>query len=84
MTNHDREPGWAVEMGFEAACDFGLHFKQDAVFWVSGNRVWVVKCGPDRQRTEIGEFADLFVIEGAPGRGIRDSGPSQPSRRGSR
>jgi hypothetical protein len=67
------EPGWAVELGFEAACDLGRRFQQDAIFWVSGNRVWVAKCGPDRQRMEIGEFVDLFEIEETPGRGICDS-----------
>ena len=67
------EPGWAIEMGFEAACDLGLRFQQDAVFWVSGNRVRVAKCGPDRQCKEIGPFDGRFVIEETPGRGICDS-----------
>lgn len=57
------EPGWAIEMGFEAACDLGWRFKQDAIFWVSGNRVRVAKCGPDRQRAEIGTFSDRFDME---------------------
>jgi hypothetical protein len=57
------EPGWAIEMGFEAACDLGLRFQQDAIFWVSGNRVRVVKCGPDRQCKEIGTFSDRFDME---------------------
>jgi hypothetical protein len=60
------EPGWAVEIGFEAACDLGLRFQQDAIFWVSGNRVWVAKCGRDRQRMEIGLFSDRFAMEEAP------------------
>jgi hypothetical protein len=71
-TSH-AELGWAVEMAFEVACDLGLRFQQDAIFWVSGNRVWVAKCGPDWQRKEIGQFTDLFEIEETPGRGIRDS-----------
>lgn len=61
-TSHE-EPGWAVEMGFEAACDLGGRFKQDAIFWVSGNRVWVAKCGPDGERAEIGTFSDRFDME---------------------
>ena len=65
-TDH-AEPGWAIEMGFEAACDLGLRFRQDAIFWVSGNRVCVAKCGPDRQRTEIGPFDDRFAMEETPG-----------------
>ncbi len=60
------EPGWAVEMGFEAACDLGRRFQQDAIFWVSGNWVWVAKCGPDRQRWEVGPFSDRFAVEEAP------------------
>jgi hypothetical protein len=50
-------------MGFEAACDLSLCFNQDTIFWVSGNRVWVAKCGPDRQRAEIGPFSDRFDME---------------------
>ncbi len=57
------EPGWAVEMGFEAACDLGLRFQQDAIFWISMNRFWVAKCGPDRRRTEIGPFDDRFEMK---------------------
>lgn len=59
------EPGWAVGMGFEAACDLGRRFQQDAIFWVSGNRVGVAKCGSDRQRTKISPFAYRFAVEEA-------------------
>jgi hypothetical protein len=57
------EPGWAVEIGFEEAVDVGLRFQQDAIFWVSGNRVWVAKCGPDGERSEVGLFSDRFEME---------------------
>jgi len=57
------EPGWAIEMGFEAACDLGLRFRQDAIFWVSGNRVRVVKCASDLQSAAGGPFSDRFEIE---------------------
>jgi len=57
------EPGWAVEMGFEAACDLGRRFKQDAIFWVSGNRVWVAKCASDLQSAGVGLFSDRFAME---------------------
>ncbi len=57
------EPGWAVEMRFEAACDLGLRFRQDAIFWVSGNRVCVAKCGPDGERSEVGLFSDRFDMQ---------------------
>jgi hypothetical protein len=50
-------------MSFETACDLCLRFQQDTIFWVSGNRVRVAKCGPDRQIAEIGEFSDRFELE---------------------
>jgi hypothetical protein len=57
------EPGWAVEIGFDEAVDLGLRFKQDAIFWVSGNRVWVAKCGPDGERSEVGLFSERFDMQ---------------------
>jgi hypothetical protein len=63
LPNRDREPGWAIEMGFEAACDLGRRFQQDAIFWVSGNRVRVAKCASDLQSAAGGPFSDRFEIE---------------------
>jgi hypothetical protein len=57
------EPGWAVEIRLEEAVELGLRFQQDAIFWVSGNRVWVAKCGPDGERSEVGLFSDRFAME---------------------
>lgn len=57
------EPGWAVEMAFEAACDLGLRFQQDAIFSISGNRVWVAKCASDLQSAGVGLFSDRFAME---------------------
>jgi hypothetical protein len=63
MINHEREPGWAVEMAFEVARDLGLRFQQDAIFWVSENRVWVAKCASDLQSNGLGLFSDRFAME---------------------
>jgi len=57
------EPGWAVELGFEAACDLGRRFQQDAIFWVSGNQVCVAKCASDLQSAGLGLFSDRFAME---------------------
>ena len=57
------EPGWAVGIGFEEALDLGRRFKQDAIFWISANRVRVAKCGSDLQSDEGGPFSDRFEIE---------------------
>jgi len=57
------EPGWAAEIGFDPANDLGLRFQQDAIFWISENRVWVAKCGPGGERSEVGLFSDRFDME---------------------
>lgn len=57
------EPGWAVEMDFEAACDLGLRFRQDAIFWVSGDELWVAKCSADRTPINVGPFLDRLDLE---------------------
>jgi hypothetical protein len=57
------EPGWAVEIGFQEALDLGRRFRQDAIFWISANRVWVAKCASDLKSAEGGPFSDQFEIE---------------------
>jgi hypothetical protein len=68
LTGHDpetghAEPGWAVEIGFEEALAIGRRFKQDAIFWISANRVWVAKCASDLQSAASAPFSDRFEIE---------------------
>ena len=50
-------------MAFEVARDLGLRFQQDAIFWVSENRVWVAKCASDLQSNGLGLFSDRFAME---------------------
>jgi hypothetical protein len=57
------EPGWAVGIDYENAQELGLRFHQDAIFLVSGNRVWVSTCGVDRCRAEIGAFDERFEMD---------------------
>jgi hypothetical protein len=57
------EPGWAVGIGFQEALDPGRRFKQDAIFWISANRVRVAKCGSDLQSDGCSPFSDRFEIE---------------------
>jgi hypothetical protein len=57
------EPGWAVGIGLEAAHELGLRFEQDAIFWISGDEVWVETCGPGRERAKIGFFSERFDVE---------------------
>lgn len=51
-----REPGWAVELGMKAACDIGLQYNQDAIYYVSGDTLNVSFCDSRRALLEIGSF----------------------------
>jgi Protein of unknown function (DUF3293) len=50
------EPGWAVEMDLQEACDLGLHYLQDAIYIVSGDELWVSLCAEPRERVLVGGF----------------------------
>ena len=52
------EPGWAVELSLDAACDLGLRYKQDAIYYVTGDQLWVSFCDDRRQLVRVGSFAD--------------------------
>jgi hypothetical protein len=59
------EPGWAVAISFETACDVGLKFKQDAVYFVRGGDLFVSHCDGRRGLVFIGGFKD--ILDGNPG-----------------
>ncbi len=50
------EPGWAVEIDFETACDIGRRYLQDAVYLVSGDSLSVSFCDHRRRLTAVGAF----------------------------
>jgi len=50
------EPGWAVALPFESACDIGSHFKQDAIYIVRNGTLFVSHCDHRRQLVELGPF----------------------------
>jgi hypothetical protein len=51
------EPGWAVEVTREAGLELGRAFRQDAIYWLDGEALWVVSChGGDG--APVGVFAD--------------------------
>lgn len=62
-TGH-REPGWAVEIGFQPACDLGKRYKQDAIYYVTGDTLWVSFCGERRAPVEIGRFRPRVHLVG--------------------
>ncbi len=50
------EPGWAAELPFEDACDLGLKFLQDAIYYVEDDRLFVSYCDKRRQRMPVDVF----------------------------
>jgi len=69
------EPGWAAALPFDAACDLGVRYRQDALYYVSRNVLSVSYCDTRRHSIEIGRFGDrVHVSERQP---IVRSGYSQ-------
>jgi hypothetical protein len=56
-TSH-AEPGWAIELSLDDARDLGLRYKQDAIYYVTGDELWVTFCDGRRQLVRVGSFAD--------------------------
>lgn len=51
------EPGWAVEVTRQEGLEFGRAFRQDAIYWVDGETLWVVSC-QNGESANVGTFAD--------------------------
>lgn len=50
------EPGWAVNMPFEQACDVGQRYQQDAVYCVNDDRLFVSFCDDRRGLVAVDRF----------------------------
>ena len=57
-TTGHAEPGWAAVMPFDAACDLGLRYRQDAIYHVSGDRLSVSFCDGRRKLVAVGPFRE--------------------------
>lgn len=55
-TTRHAEPGWAVALAFEAACDLGKAFLQDAIYFVEDATLTVSFCDHRRGRVIVGPF----------------------------
>jgi hypothetical protein len=53
-----REPGWAVAMDWQDACDLGARFLQDAVYVVKEDQLFVTFCDTRRQLVPVAVFSD--------------------------
>jgi hypothetical protein len=52
------EPGFAASLPFEAACDLGLKFKQDAIYYVDSGTLHVSYCDHRRRLEQVAAFLD--------------------------
>ncbi len=57
QTGHS-EPGWAAELTFSEACDLGLSFLQDAVYFVRSDVLFVSYCDSRRGEVLVGPFRE--------------------------
>ncbi|TAM09393.1 MAG: DUF3293 domain-containing protein [Nevskiaceae bacterium] len=59
------EPGWAVALGFDTACELGLCFRQDAIYYVVDGTLYVSHCdAPRRCLIPIGPFFPRLHVAG--------------------
>ena len=60
------EPGWAVAMDFEDACSLGRQFKQDAIYWVDDDRLYVSYCDARQAKVPVRAlFSERVDVEPA-------------------
>jgi hypothetical protein len=57
------EPGWAVVLPFDEACDLGLRYRQDAIYHVSGDTLSVSSCDGRRKLVTVGPFRERVRAE---------------------
>jgi hypothetical protein len=61
-TGHS-EPGWAAALDLDAACDLGLKFLQDAIYYVRGDELSVSYCDDRRALVPVGSFRERVRAE---------------------
>ena len=57
-SNDHAEPGWAVLLPFEVACDIGHTFQQDAIYYVLQDSLFVSHCDQRRKQIPVGGFRE--------------------------
>lgn len=55
-TTGHAEPSWAAPLPFDEACDLGRAFRQDAVYFVRGDELFVSHCDERRALVPVGSF----------------------------
>ena len=57
QTRH-AEQGWGTSMPIDEACDMGLRYLQDAIFYVKNDLLSVTYCDERRELVKIGSFEE--------------------------
>ena len=52
------EPGWAVDVPLHEACEIGVRFEQDAVYFVRAGELFVTHCDARRRLERVGAFRE--------------------------
>ena len=65
ITQH-AEPGFTAVLEFEEACDIGVRFKQDAIYYVSSGTLFVSYCDHRRSLRPITQFSKRVDLESEP------------------
>ena len=60
-TTQHSEPGWAVDLDWEKACDVGMRFLQDAIYVISGDALAVTYCDGRRALVPVGAFLERLT-----------------------
>ncbi|MDZ7778503.1 MAG: DUF3293 domain-containing protein [Gemmatimonadota bacterium] len=68
-TTGHAEPSWAAQLPFDEACDLGLRFRQDALYLVRGDTLYVSHCDERRAPVRVGSFRARLDAAAADGSG---------------
>jgi len=60
-TTMHAEPGWAVQLPFDVACDLGRMFLQDAIYVIDVDQLFVSYCDDRREKVFVGEFLRRLI-----------------------
>jgi uncharacterized protein YneR len=52
------ESGWAVGLAFDFACEVGIQFKQDAIYFVTEDQLYVSFCDHRRDLIYVDRFSE--------------------------
>lgn len=76
-TTLHQEPGWAAVLPWKTACDVGARYRQDAIYYVTNDDLWVTYCDERQQLQRVGPFRERVS------RMTRDKGSKPATLRGS-